>query len=353
MRSLVLLCFVGCANLQVVPVPEAAEQHRPKTADGWELSLVRYRPVGPSTGIPVLLCHGITANERNMDLDADHSMARWLASKGREAWTMSVRGTGASDRVDPTHGRALPILFDHFWQHDLPTAIAHVRQVSGAEQLDYAGHSMGGLIAYAYLSHGGTGLHAVATLGTPVRLGWGTGVERLLTSIGPIVGRDEVLVPSEALAQLSAPFQTLGDDSLMERLLYQPGSTSKETWQRLVRYGTADTAGGVIRQLLVMLGSASFRAELASVRTPVLVIAGKLDRLALTPAVKDGFHALGGPRQFRLITAANGAHGEYGHMDLVIGEHAAEDVFPHVLGFFDSPGEGEGPALRSGAVFPP
>lgn len=125
-------------------------------------------PVGPVTGRPVLLCHGISANERNMDLDEGHSMARWFASQGREAWTMSLRATGASDGPDPSKGRNLPIRFDlYYWQHDLPTAINHVRKVSGADAIDYAGHSMGGMILYAYLSQGGQGLHAAATMGWP------------------------------------------------------------------------------------------------------------------------------------------------------------------------------------------
>ena len=52
-RWLALVLLTGCANLRVVPLPPEAERHRPKTADGWELSLVRYRPVGAPTGRPV------------------------------------------------------------------------------------------------------------------------------------------------------------------------------------------------------------------------------------------------------------------------------------------------------------
>ena len=342
-RVLLLLLLGGCANLRVVPLPQEAERHRPKTADGWELSLVRYRAVGPVTGRPVLLCHGISANERNMDLDEGHSMARWLASQGREAWTMSVRATGDSDRPDPSKGRTLPIRFDHYWQHDLPTAIEHVRKVSGADAIDYAGHSMGGMIAYAFLSQGGQGLHAVATMGSPTRLDWGTGLEQLIRTIGPLVVSDDVIFPSQFGAQVSAPLQTLFDDGPFQRFFYNPESTKPETWQRLVLYGTADTAGGAAKQLLSLVetsrftsadGKLDFRADMARIRTPVIVVAGKLDRVAPTAAVKDGYRALGGPKRWLLITRANGALGEYGHMDLVIGERAPDEVFRPVLDFF-------------------
>lgn len=343
-RMLFVLLLSGCANLRVIPLPQEAERHRPKTADGWELSLVRYRAVGPVSGRPVLLCHGISANERNMDLDEGHSMARWFASQGREAWTMSVRATGDSDRPDPSKGRTLPIRFDHYWQHDLPTAIEHVKKISGADAIDYAGHSMGGMMAYAYLSQGGQGLHAVATLGSPTRLDWGTGLEKLLRSFGPKLVSDDIILPSQFGAQLSAPLQTLFDDGPFQRFFYNPESTSPEAWQRLVLYGTADTAGGTAKQLLHLVetsrftsadGTRDFRADMAGIRTPIIVVAAKLDRIAPTPAVKDGYRALGGPKRWLLITRANGALGEYGHMDLVIGERAPAEVFRPVLDFFN------------------
>jgi poly(3-hydroxyalkanoate) synthetase len=76
------------------------------------------------------------------------------------------------------------------------------------------------------------------------------------------------------------------------------------------------------------------RADMAKIRTPVIVVAGRLDRIAAVPAVKDGYRALGGPKEWLLITRANGAQGEYGHMDLVIGDRAPTEVWTKILGFF-------------------
>ena len=138
MRALALtLLLSGCAGLSVVPHPKEAELHRARTDDGWEISLVRYRAVGEPKGPPVVLCHGISANERNMDLDDEHSMARWFAAHGREAWTMSLRATGMSDAPDAAKGRG-PISFDDYWRHDLPAVIEYVQRVSGAPELDFA-----------------------------------------------------------------------------------------------------------------------------------------------------------------------------------------------------------------------
>jgi pimeloyl-ACP methyl ester carboxylesterase len=349
MRSLalhhyLLLILTSCAATRLVPLPAEVETHRAKTDDGWEIALTRYRPRGTPTGLPVILCHGISANARNVDLDERHSLARWLAAHGREAWTMSVRGAGDSDGIDEEKGRRPPINFDSFWRFDLPAVIRHVRLVTGARAVDYVGHSMGGLVVYAYLSQGGEGINAAATLGTPTRLDWGTGLETWLKAIAPKLLSAEVMIPSALGAHLAAPFQTLVDDGPFQRFFYNPQSTTAGAWQRLLAYGTADVAGGVALQLLAMLdrgrfqsfdGSVDFKKDMVRITTPVLVVAARLDRVALAPGVKDGYRALGGPKQWLLITRANGAQGEYGHMDLVIAERAADEVWAPVLDFLN------------------
>ena len=55
-----LLVLAGCAHF--VPLPPQAELHRAKTMDGWEIALVRYRPEGIPSGLPVILVPGISAN---------------------------------------------------------------------------------------------------------------------------------------------------------------------------------------------------------------------------------------------------------------------------------------------------
>ncbi len=286
-----LLASAGCVH--TVPLPASAEVVRAKTADGWEIELVRYRPVGPSRGLPVVLCHGIAANARNMDLDDEHSMARFVASRGREAWTMSLRGTGASGLPEASKGPASPISFDDYWRHDLPTVIDFVRQATGAPAVDFVGHSMGGLVLYAYLSQGGQGIHAAATMGSPTRLDWGQGFERPLLSVAPMVAQPHLAIPSSLGAHALAPFEGTSWDGPAERFFYNPLSTRAATWQRLMAYGTADIAGGVVNQLQSVLSSGAFRsadgrldlrADLARITTPVIVVAGKLDRLAVTPA---------------------------------------------------------------------
>lgn len=339
MRALALLALLsGCAHVHGQALPPEAERHRAVTDDGVALELTRYRAVGEAKGLPVVLCHGISANARNMDLDERVSMARWFASQGREAWTVSLRGTGSSDTPK---GR---ITFDDYWRYDLPAVVDYVKRTSGTEAIDYAGHSMGGLVLYAYLSQGGQGIHAAATLGSPTRIDYGSSVEALMTNFGMRIVSPSGAVPSALGARLLAPFEPMVDDGPVERFFYNPQSTRSDSFRRLMIYGTADVAGGVALQLSAMMKTGEFasfdktvnyREAMAGITTPVLVIAARMDRIVMAPAVKDGYRALGGPKEWLLITRANGTRGEYGHMDLVIGERAADEVWSKVLSFFD------------------
>ena len=45
-----------------------------------------------------------------------------------------------------------------------------------------------------------------------------------------------------------------------------------------------------------------FRADMQRIHTPILVVAGRLDRIGVVPAVKDGYRSLGGPKEWLLIT---------------------------------------------------
>lgn len=348
--ALLFAALAGCAHF---PMHPNAEVHRAKTADGWELALTHYNPIGPAKGRPILLVHGISANERNMDLE-QVSMARWFAEHGRDAWTLSLRGTGNSDSIAPAgspadladkgKGRPGPIRFDDYWKQDLPAAIAYIQTRSNADGIDYAGHSMGGMVLYAYLSQGGKGVHAAATLGSPTRLNWGTTLERLMLGMSPMIG-EGWMIPSDLGAKMAAPFQGVVDDGPFQRFFYVPGTTDLEVWRQLMVHGTAPVSGGTALQLMDMMQNGRFlsadkqtdlKADMSKITTPILVVAGRLDRIAAAPAVKDGYRSLGGPKEWLLVTEGNGAHGEYGHMDLVIGKYAGDDVWAPILEFLDA-----------------
>jgi poly(3-hydroxyalkanoate) synthetase len=142
-----------------------------------------------------------------------------------------------------------------------------------------------------------------------------------------------------------APFEWYQRDGFTERLFYQSANTPPHAWRQLLAFSTADISGGVLKQLLPIVLEGrflsadrriDFREAMATIRVPVRVVAGRLDRLAPAPAVRDGFDALAGPKQWKMVSVANGAAAEYGHMDLVLGTFAADDVWAPALAFLNA-----------------
>src|SRR5262245_56346522 len=54
--------------------------------DGGVFELRRLPRKGASDGEPILLVHGVACNHRNQDVHPDYSLARYLASLGRDVW---------------------------------------------------------------------------------------------------------------------------------------------------------------------------------------------------------------------------------------------------------------------------
>jgi len=339
------LLFSGCFGAYREPLPKEAELHHPRTPDGWELEMVRYAARPEAKGRPVLLCHGINTNGRNMDLDARHSVARWFAAHGREAWTISLRpvGTyygkegGKTPLSKPTYG------LDELVEQDIPTAVDYVRKVTGAPQIDYVGHSLGGIVVYGYLGRGGQGIGSAVILGSPMRLDFGGPADQLLPQIAGMLSVDWA-IPLKALSPLGIPMADLVPENAQELLLFNPENTTQESMKKLAMEGAEDVSIDLLQQLARMFksgelksrdGTRDYRLALGSVTTPVLVVAGKRDRLATVPAVKAGYLALGGPKEWKLMGVENGARADYGHMDLVLGERADTELWPAMLDFFE------------------
>jgi pimeloyl-ACP methyl ester carboxylesterase len=340
----------GCVVSSVFSedLPATAEPHRARTDDGWELELVRYRPpavTGPAahaTGRPVLLVHGMGGNARNLDLDDGHSLARWLAAHGREAWALSLRDTGGSDRADASKGRSADYSIDTYVRKDLPAAIRTVRQVSGAANVDYVGHSLGGIILYVYLATGGMDVGAGVALGSPGRFrlaGRSAWIARNLVS--PFM-RHTMSGSVEGLAHLLSPLG--GKVELEERLVCNPEDISSATWRKFLAVGAGNVAPSSSHQLLDWVekdrfasvdGNTDYAAQMAGVHVPVMVVAGKVDRIADAFMVKSAYRNLGGPKDFLMAGVENGFHADYGHLDLVVGDHVAEDLWPRIADFLD------------------
>jgi pimeloyl-ACP methyl ester carboxylesterase len=133
------------------------------TEDGWQLILTRYSPrpqpfTQPLLGAPLMLVHGYTQNRRAWNTG---QFVKTMLYFGADVYLLELRGHGKSS-VEAQHRRArqqdvpLPADIDYDWDidsylmHDLPAAVAKIKQVSGRERIFYCGHSLGGILGYAY-----------------------------------------------------------------------------------------------------------------------------------------------------------------------------------------------------------
>jgi pimeloyl-ACP methyl ester carboxylesterase len=343
--ALLALGGAGCAVNRAMygtEWPQPVETHRVKTSDGWELDLKHIAAApGGAKGLPVLVVHGIVTNGRNCDLDEEHSIARTLAARGFDVWVPSLRGVGESEhRPQPMGAGPDGYDFDAYARRDLPALVEYVRARTGRE-LRYVGHSMGGMLLYAYLSAGGTGIARAVTLGSPSRLHWTGELESLVKDFAFLAGLTG-WAPLRSMSEATIPLHGAVDGPI-ERLLINPENTRPDVWQKLIAVGVDDLPGSLVEQFARWAekdridsqdGSLDYIAGLEKVQVPMMVVAGKIDGIAPPWVVRPAFERLGAAeKRWLVVGEANGARADYNHMDLLVGDRASVEVFEPVARF--------------------
>jgi pimeloyl-ACP methyl ester carboxylesterase len=322
--------------------PEPVETHRVRTSDGWELDLRHVKPVGAQTHPrPVILQHGMVTNGRNMDFDEKHSLARALAKEGFDVWVTSLRGTGDSEKRSLFSVADEETSFDAFVTRDMPAIISYVKEKTGVAKVDYVGHSMGGMILYAYLSRGGTDIERGVTMGSPVRLQWTGTMERLVRNRTRYAKLSKWF-PLRSITRSASPLNGKLDGPI-EHLLINPENIDPETWQGFLAVGTDDLPNALVAQFSGWLESGLFDSVdhsidylegLRKVNVPIMVVAGKIDGIAPPWMVRPAYDALPSPeKRWLVLGEANGQHADYNHMCMVLGERAPTEFWPQIAAF--------------------
>ncbi len=311
------------------------------TQDGWKLAVHRYRPKRSNGSVPVILCHGLSANRFIFDMEQAPSLACYLREQGYDVWLPELRGSGMSDSPGLFSSRS-PYSwgYDHHLNFDVPAIIEFVTKESGSEKVKWVGHSMGGMLIYSYLaSHNDSRITCVTTLGAPIDFSRMT---------------DNIFAPFLKLAFLLR-YVPLNPLPFFGRLLI-PVITSSPNFVHGLYYKNnidphvARSASCVGTQLLSASGlwidMANFmktRQFLTSEGEPILdkiqdctvpiyVIAGSKDVVAPSegatgPATN---HAPTVVRQLLIAGVDSGFEQEYGHVDLLLGLRAQSEIYPRI-----------------------
>ncbi len=317
---------------------------RVRTRDGWKLAIYRYR--GEDGGAPVLLCHGLGINRHDLDApDEEISVARYLHGRGHDVWVVELRGAGRSRSPRWPLRRRKPWDFDDHVHRDVPAILRHVLDATGAPSLHWVGHSMGGMLAYAALEHYDDALFAsVTTIGSPaftaMRHPWVDVMYRGRPALGLVRW-----LPYRRFGQALALNPWLLHWAVGE-LAANPHNLDRRHLARLVRVGLYDLPAELLDQFAGWYvgegfartdGLLDYHAHLGRIRAPVLFIAGVADRLSPIEDLRQVFDAVASDdKELLLVGRETGFSTDYGHIDLVFGKRAREEVYPHIARWIEA-----------------
>ncbi|MGH7820845.1 MAG: alpha/beta fold hydrolase [Candidatus Binatia bacterium] len=315
--------------------------HHATTADGWRLALRRYD--GGPERLPVILCPGYGCSGLFLDYDERHSLARYLAGRGFDAWVLDLRGRGGSSPLGTGGGRWWSWTFDDLVRYDVPAAIEAVRSATRRSQVAWVGHSMGGAALYAFVGTtpiGREAIGAAVTIAAPILFpatAW-----RLLRRLGEALIRLPFARTVPQREMVAFFWNAIGATGL----LLNPDNIDRRLAGLALRKALHNVSIAKLRQLACWSSEQVFcsadrtidyRAALRRFTTPILVAAGRDDRLARPESVHLAVEEIGSSdREFVEFGEEAGHSADYGHIDLILGRRARDEVFPRVGDWLDA-----------------
>lgn len=322
------LLSAGCAGHIVRPSMDPREIHQVTTADGWRLDLRRY----PSDGPPVLLVHGMSANHYNWDFRPEISLADYLQSHGFDVWVPELRGDqGALPPAGVAHPRRYT--FDDHANLDVPAIVRGVLDATGAETVQWVGHSMGGMLLYTQLTRAPEQIRAGVAICSPGTFEHPIPIHDLARSARWMV-TNRSRIPSRAIGKLIAPF---GKVNVLVPQVANPALMDGAMLRGLSAYTLEDVPGPVAHQAMGWLTSGAFtRVDgsqwLEPRSTPLLLMGAARDGVVSEADVAATCARYPNCEYLRL-GREQGFSDDYGHVDPVLGRTARDEVYPHVLEF--------------------
>ena len=216
---------------------------------------------------------------------------------------------------------------------DIPAAIDHVRRATGYARVHYVGHSLGGMMLYAYTQvFGHEHVASATTLGAP------TGFDGVRTKAGlfalPFIKRFPYLCAD--VVRGAIPF------ALLFRTSFNIFPTNLRNLARGLGVGELYNAIEtplplVITELAHMMEKKVWRmngdaldvkAGLPSLSVPLLVIGGEKDPFTPKEELNKFFDALETKdKKLVWLSKEDGCEEDYGHCDLAFGREGAREVF--------------------------
>lgn len=308
-----------------------------QTADNWELAICRYHPLDNTNGFkhktPVLLCHGLQSNRLTFELDAENSLVRHLLGLGYPVYSMDLRGRGLSQQPGQG-GKKYGWGFFDYLHYDIPTCIKAVCDDAEVDKIHYIGHSMGGILiaSHAAITES-PAIKSAISIGSGLDYSQSKSVLKKLLPFHFNVARHLPAIPL-FLPDKVMGFLTGWSKKGIDPALTVPNNVELDVYKKMVMTTFSPISEPVITQLSPALteeqlgdsehGKYQARLEEKGYPFPFLSMAGSRDLVCPLPATKTiGTDWMGFGKKF-------GHQHEYGHMDLIIGKHVQNEVYPHI-----------------------
>jgi pimeloyl-ACP methyl ester carboxylesterase len=294
----------------------------------------------------VLICHGISSNKSNWDITDRLSFPYYLSHQGFDVWLVELRASGESQKPGWFDDLSWGYTFDDYVLHDAPALVDYILKATGAEQLHWVGHSMGGMLLYGYLERVGQEKirSGTAVASPPYVLDHNKYMNRASWQI-PVLDFTFDWLPLGFWSRFLSPLAPwpIVDET---RLIWNHDNMSKEAARRAAANAVSDVSVNIIVQFANSLqsgalqsldGSWDYAARLSKITVPMFVAAGSVDQLAPPAVVAFAYRSLSSTdKKIEVFSRANGYAADYGHVDLVLGETAPVDVFPVLAAWLET-----------------
>ncbi|MDB4889916.1 MAG: Choline dehydrogenase [Gemmatimonadetes bacterium] len=331
---------------------EPPEMHFLKTGDGVSLRMLRYQ----GAGAPVLLIHGIGMSGRVFSADmVDTNLVEYLHEAGHDVWVLDHRTS-----VD-LEASVADVTADQVAMFDLPAAVATVREVTGATEIDVVAQGFGALTLHMALIEGLQGVRSAVCLQlglhliTPPMARFKSGLH--LPEVLKAFGKQSLTARTEMKGWQSRVFDTAlrmlpAEDTctnpVCRRITFMYGPLYEhEQLNRAVHDGVHELFGvtslsafdqlaRMVRQgHAVKTDGGTYLKNLDRLAIPITYLHGEQNRCFLptsTLATLDMLATANGRQHYNRVVIAG-----YGDIDCIIGKNASRDVFPLILAHLRSP----------------
>ncbi len=323
-----------------------------QTHDGVTLKLTRYN--GGAKG-PVILAPGFGTSTLAYTIDTiDTTLPETLFASGYDVWLFDYRASPdlPSSRTQFT--------LDDIATDDYPAAVAKVREVTGAADVQVMAHCVGSMTFLMAMAAGLQGvrsaissaltLYPISPIGNRIRAGLDLGQLLVQAHIGTLTTdfdrqRAEDIIVDEILRLF--PSREQCTSAVCRRILGIYGDVYSHDQLNDATHRAIHEMFGVANVTTFNHLSLVVRAGHIVDKSGAEVYMNHLDRLAMPITFIHGeknhlFLPEGSLKSLQALAAANGAHfyqriafPDYAHMDCFIGKTASRDVFPAIVSELD------------------